>query len=130
MCRLAVVSPVVWNIRIDKLIMHLEREDFEQYEASSVKYRDVDVTKVVGFSHKFVEEILHELFEIELLVGLRCGHAISMLQNLKIKAQKEQNNIALQALLCDDNNYDDKTLGSLVALPMLVRVKVADFLEK
>lgn len=125
MCRLAVIAPVVWNIRLERLIAHLLNEDFVQYEACSVRYRNVDKEKISCFSGRFVEEILQDLFDIELLVGLHCGRALDMLLKLKNKVQIEENSCTLQSLLCDEG-INDETLGVVATLPMLARVKIAN----
>ena len=93
----------------------------------SVKYRAVDVVKVACFSKRFVEDVLHELFEIELLVGLECVMALEMLRKLKVKIQNEHNNYKLSCLLSNEEVNDD-TLGCIAMLPMLARVKVAEYL--
>lgn len=127
MCRLAMLHPIVWEIRLDRLIHHLNNNDLVQYEMCSVNYRTVDVDKVACFSTRFVEDILHEMFEIELLVGLKCGKALEMLCTLKEKIRNEHNNYELSSLLSNEETNDD-TLGSITMLPMLARVKVAEYL--
>jgi hypothetical protein len=127
MCRLAVIQPVVWQIRLDRLIHHLNNNDLVQYEMCSVNYRTVDVGKVACFSKRFVDDILHELFEIELLVGLMCGKALEMLCKLKEKVQNEHNDYKLSSLLSNEET-NDESLGSIAMLPMLARVKVAEYL--
>ena len=125
MCRLSIITPVVWKIRIERLIAHLVNEEFVLYEACSVKYREVDIEKVGCFSRRFVEDIIHELFEIELLVGLRCGCALEMLLMLKNKICLEENNHILHSRLCDVD-VNEEILGEIATLPMLVRVKIAE----
>lgn len=126
MCRLAVIAPIVWKIRIAHLISHLEKGDIARYEACSMKYRNIDIGKVTGLPPKFVEEILHELFVIELLVGLECRRALGALRSLNERITQESNNDLLRSLLCDEGaNAND--IGSIAMLPMLTRAKISEY---
>jgi hypothetical protein len=86
MCRLAVVTPIVWCVRVDRLIEHLEQGNIEQYKWCSERYRDIDVRKVSHFSTTFAQEILYVLFNVEVLVGLDdYDSAMQLLNDVKNK---------------------------------------------
>jgi hypothetical protein len=70
MCRLAVITPVIWSVRINRLIEHLQQENIVQFKTCCGWYRDVDPKKVSHFSTEFTKSLLNTLFHVELLVGL------------------------------------------------------------
>lgn len=130
MCRLAVVTPCVWYIRINRLVQHLETKNIEQYEKCSVKYRNVDIERVSGLSSKFVEYILHALFEIELLVGLNvCEKALQLLLELKVQIMAEENNNIVIEMLSNERLDDELILGDIAMLPALTRNHIACYLK-
>ncbi len=86
MCRLAVITPFVWCVRINRLIEHLEHGNIQQYKRCSERYRDIDLKKVSHFSRTFAQEILHILFNVEVLVGLDYhDSALHLLKDVRNK---------------------------------------------
>jgi hypothetical protein len=130
MCRLAVITPCVLRIRINRLVEHLETRNIEQYEKCSMKYRNVDIEKVSGLSTKFMEDMLDALFQIELLVGLNVfEQALQLLLQLKVKVIEEENNNVMIGLLSSASLDNDIILGDIASLPMLTRHHIADYLR-